>query len=158
MMKRLAVFGAGLGLVIALTGCSVGMAMVGKEEPNLGAFRMGSTRGEVELQLGSPISSATNPDGSRSDIYEYELGNKPSAGRAAAHAVMDVLTLGIWEVIGTPIEAMQGETRRMVIVYDAQDRVMGINRAVVPAEARAGTGTMAQGPQRTPPMEVSSGQ
>jgi hypothetical protein len=34
---------------MALMGCFVGMAMIGKEDPNLGAFRVGSTRGEVEL-------------------------------------------------------------------------------------------------------------
>jgi hypothetical protein len=44
MMKTLAMAGAYGGLLIALMGCSVGMAMSGKEEPNLGAFR-GAHRG-----------------------------------------------------------------------------------------------------------------
>jgi len=92
----------------ALAGCSVGMAMSGKKDPNLGAFRIGSTRGEVELQLGSPISTTTTAEGRRVDLYEYEIGNEPSAGRAIAHGVMDVLTLGIWEIIGTPIRGLSG--------------------------------------------------
>jgi hypothetical protein len=147
MMKTLAIAGAYGGLLIALMGCSVGMAMSGKEEPNLGAFRVGSPRGEVEIQLGSPVSTVTNPDGGRTDIYEYELGNKPSAGRAAAHAAMDVLTLGIWEIVGTPIEAFQGETHRLMIVYDAQDRVVSMNRAVPSAEGSPAP----HAPQLTPP-------
>lgn len=118
--------------LILLSGCSVGMAMSGKQDPNLGAFRVGSTRGEVELQLGSPITSTTLPDGKRMDMYEYELGNAPSAGRAIGHGVMDILTLGLWEVVGTPIEGFQGEKRRLAIVYDKNDRVEGINQAPMP--------------------------
>ncbi len=117
---------------VALIGCSVGMAMSGKKDPNLGAFRVGSTRGEVELQLGSPISTTTTTEGRRVDLYEYEIGNEPSAGRAIAHGVMDVLTLGIWEIIGTPIEGFQGNTHRLTVTYDQEDRVMAINQAVVP--------------------------
>lgn len=119
-------------LCITLAGCSVGMAMSGKKDPNLGAFRIGSTRGEVELQLGSPISTTTTAEGRRVDLYEYEIGNEPSAGRAIAHGVMDVLTLGIWEIIGTPIEGFQGTKHRLTITYDNEDRVLAINQSVVP--------------------------
>jgi hypothetical protein len=147
MVKILAVVGVGLSLVMALMGCSVGMAMSGKEDPNLGAFRVGSTRGEVELQLGRPLASVTNPEGSRSDVYEYEIGNKPSPGRAIAHGVMDVLTLGLWEVVGTPIEAFQGEKYRMTVRYDAQDRVVAINQSPVPAQPAAAPVDAAQAAQ-----------
>lgn len=119
---------------LAVTGCSVGMALSGKEEPNLGAIRKGCTRGQVELQLGSPVKSVTNTDGTRVDIYEYEIGNKPSAGRALGHGVMDVLTFGLWEVIGTPIEGFQGEKHRITITYDQNDCVLAINTAPVPKQ------------------------
>jgi len=122
-----------VSLWVALVGCSVGMAMSGKKDPNLGAFRVGSTRGEAELQLGSPISTTTTTEGRRVDLYEYEIGNEPSAGRAIAHGVMDVLTLGIWEIIGTPIEGFQGTTHRLTVTYDQDDRVLAINQAVVPS-------------------------
>lgn len=119
-MKRLMLVAACL---FCLTGCSVGMAMSGKQEPNIGAIRVGSPRGEVEMHLGAPKTSATFEDGTRTDIYEYELGNEPSAGRAVGHGVMDVLTFGLWEVIGTPIEGFQGEKRQLSITYDTDDRV-----------------------------------
>lgn len=57
---------------------------------------------------------------------KYQVGNEPSAGRAVAHGVMDVLTLGIWEIAGTPIEAIQGETYQATVAYDHQDRVTEI--------------------------------
>jgi hypothetical protein len=37
-----------------------------------------------------------------------------------------VLTLGIWEIAGTPIEAVQGEKYEATVTYDQQDRVSNI--------------------------------
>lgn len=105
-----------------LSGCSVGMAMSGKKQPELGAVRAGATRGEVELQLGSPVE-IREENKKRIDVYEYEIGNEPSAGRAVGHAIMDILTLGLWELAGTPIEAVHGEKKRLLITYDEKDTV-----------------------------------
>ncbi len=116
---------------VMMTGCSVGMAMSGKKQPELGAIRVGATRGEIELQLGSPVE-ITEADGKRVDIYEYEIGNEPSAGRAIGHGVMDVLTLGIWEVVGSPIEGFQGEKKRLMITYDESDVVTRVGAAPLP--------------------------
>jgi hypothetical protein len=112
--------------LLCLCGCSVGMALSGKKDPDLGAIKVGSTRGEVEMHLGPPKSSSTLEDGTRLDVYEFEIGNEPSAGRAVGHGVMDVLTLGLWEVVGTPIEAVQGDKRQLSITYDSDDRVKSI--------------------------------
>jgi len=60
------------------------------------------------------------------DVYEYQIGNEPSAGRAIGHGVMDVLTLGLWKVVGTPIEGVQGETYHATITYDRDDKVVEI--------------------------------
>jgi hypothetical protein len=111
-------------VAVTMTACSVGMAMSGKEAPNLSGFGPGSPRGQVELHMGAPIASTSLEGGGRLDIYAYELGNAPSAGRAVGHAVMDVLTLGIWEIVGTPIEAFQGEHRQLAVHYGPDDRVV----------------------------------
>jgi len=102
------------------------MAMSGSENPDLGAIKVGASRGEVELHLGTAVKTTPLPDGKRADVYEYEIGNEPSAGRAIGHGVMDVLTLGIWEVVGTPIEGVQGETYNATIIYDKDDMVSEI--------------------------------
>jgi hypothetical protein len=39
---------------------------------------------------------------------------------------MDVLTLAIWEIAGTPIEAIQGERYQATVVYDGQEHVTEI--------------------------------
>jgi len=124
-----------LGLILLLgnTGCSVGMAMSGKENPNLGMVRTGASRGEIELTLGPPVNTASIDQGRRVDVYEYEIGNAPSAGRAIGHGIMDIITLGLWEVIGTPIEGVQGDKRRLQITYDKDDRVVAINQIAAPS-------------------------
>jgi hypothetical protein len=111
---------------VPLQACSVGMALSGSENPDLGAIRVGVSRGEVELHLGSAVKTTPLPDGRHADVYQYEIGNEPSAGRAVGHGVMDVLTLGIWEIVGTPIEAVQGETYSATITYDESDKVADI--------------------------------
>ena len=40
---------------------------------------------------------------------------------------MDVLTFGLWEVVGTPIEGVQGESYHATITYDRDDKVLDIH-------------------------------
>jgi len=115
-----------------LSGCSVGMAMSGKATPDLGVLKQTASRGEVELQLGAPVGTNTMENGHVLNVYEYEVGNDPSAGRALGHAAMDVLTLGIWEVVGTPIEGFQGDKRQVQVEYDKADKVVSVKGNVLP--------------------------
>lgn len=118
---------------VPIQACSVGMALSGSENPDLGAIRVGASRGEVELHLGTATKTTLLPDGRHADVYQYEIGNEPSAGRAIGHGVMDVLTFGIWEVVGTPIEAVQGETHNATITYDESDKVADIKTQKISA-------------------------
>ena len=106
----------------ALQACSVGMAMSGKADPNTGTLQMGQSRDLVLLHLGQPSQTYLTDEG-RTDVFELERGNAPSPGRAAGHAVMDVLTLGIWEIVGTPIEGVVGETFTLSIQYDTEEKI-----------------------------------
>ena len=125
MAKSRHIFGVTVSLLM-LTGCSVGMALSGDRNPDIGAVQVGSTRGEAEMQLGSPVRTSASQGGTRIDVYEYQIGNEPSAGRAIAHGAMDVLTFGLWEVAGAPIEAVQGEKYEAHVTYDEQDRITDI--------------------------------
>jgi len=117
-----------------LCGCSVGMAMSGKTTPDLGVIKKNATRGEVELQLGAPVKVTTLDNGHVVNLYEYEVGNDPSAGRAVGHAVLDVLTLGIWEVVGTPVEGFQGDKRQVQIEYDENDHIVNVKGNAKPTQ------------------------
>ena len=100
--------------------------MSGKPEPNIGVLEIGQKRDIVLLNLGQPAKTAAK-EGMRTDVFHLERGNQPSSGRAVGHAVMDVLTLGLWEVVGTPIEGFSGNTFTLSIEYDADERVTSIN-------------------------------
>ena len=110
-------------LAMPLQACSVVMALSGEENPDLSAITIGATRGEVELHLGSPIKSVVIADGERTDVYEYEYGDEPSRSNAIAYGVMDIYFIGLWELVGTPIEGTRGEHYYATIEYDQDDKV-----------------------------------
>ena len=115
----------GLALLLLLHGCSVGMAMSGRPDPQTGALRVGQARDEVLLHLGQPSQTYATETG-RTDTFHLQRGNQASTGRAVGHAVMDVLTLGAWEIIGTPIEGFTGEKFTLSVSYDTAERVTRI--------------------------------
>ena len=126
-MQRRLLIAAMLVVALCSSGCSVYMAAKGEEEPNLANVRRGASRGEIEMALGQPKSLVTHEDGKLTANYEYVVGDEPSAGRAVGHGVMDVLTLGLWEVVGTPIEAMnQGDTIKVMVLYDKAGNALQI--------------------------------
>ena len=109
-----------LALSLFYSGCSAVMAMSGSLEPDLSSVRSGATRQEIEMHFGRPTKTSLLEDGKVLAVYAYEIGNEPSAGRAIGHGVVDLLTLFVWELIGMPIEAFQGEKRALSVTY-AQD-------------------------------------
>jgi len=120
-------------LLGSLCGCSVGMALSGKPDPNLGAVKEKARRGEVELNLGGPpIRTMSLPNGKLLCVYKYSTGDTPSPGRAIFHVFMDVFTLGLWEIIGTPVEGFTGNTHYVSITYDDDDRVVEVKPSKAP--------------------------
>ncbi len=112
--------GLALALLVAVTSaCSVGMALSGDPDPDLEACHVGVPEAEIEAELGPPVSSRSLPDGGRQCVYDYVLGSAPSPERAILHGSLDVLTFGLWEAVGTPVEAVQGEKYQMTVIYDA---------------------------------------
>ena len=107
--------------LLLLSACSVAAALDGAREPDMAVIRKGSHREEIENELYKVVDTIENKDGTETVVYEYEVGNEPSAIRAGGHAVMDLMTLGLWEVVGTPIELSQGELQRVTVIYDKND-------------------------------------
>jgi hypothetical protein len=117
---------AGIASLLMLSGCSVAMALHGNQEPNFDAFEVGSTRKQVEIQLGTPSSTISKTDGTKEDTYKYEIGNSPNGARATLYFYYDLFTIGLAEVIFTPIELFQGHDEETKIVYSSDDRVLDI--------------------------------
>jgi hypothetical protein len=115
-----------VGLGPLLSGCSIAMAMHGQQEPNFEAFDVGSTRKQVEIQLGTPVQTQSIEDGKKEDTYRFEMGNSPNPARATLYFYYDLATLGLAEPIFSLIEVFQGHTEESRITYDTDDHVIGI--------------------------------
>jgi len=126
MKSALVVVATGLYVLLALAGCSVAMALHGTPDPNFKAFEVGSSRQQVEIQLGKPVASQPLGEGKKKDIYRFEIGNSPNGHRAMMNLYIDLATIGLWELPGTIVEAMMGHEEETRIVYDANDRVLAI--------------------------------
>jgi 5S rRNA maturation endonuclease (ribonuclease M5) len=113
-----------VAMMAALPACSVGMAA-----------RTGGVKAEEITQCQSRecfiaeekmeiIEVSKRDDGSFSETYKFQI-KRGSAGRAAMHGLLDVATLGIWEVAGTPIEATKKKKYILITAdYDAQGKLL----------------------------------
>lgn len=90
----------------------------------------GSPQSLVRAELGTPVWCGKE-DHSYVEIYHFTQGY--SKGAKAATAVLfgaaDVCTLGLWEVAGTPIEALASGTKMTVkVIYD---HTMHVRKVIV---------------------------
>ena len=108
-----------------LSSCSVGMALSGDEEKDTRILFKGAPRIEVIKRLGIPAKSIQDENGNYIDTYFLVMGNEPDAGRASAHLALDFFTLGLWEVVATPMEmAGTSETSStLFIYYDSEEKI-----------------------------------
>jgi outer membrane protein assembly factor BamE (lipoprotein component of BamABCDE complex) len=122
LLARLAV---AISCAHILMGCSVYMAANQPDKKDLGVLKSGTPRNAVLAELGTPIETTTR-SGAKVDVFTFTQGYSgvEKGGRAVLHGAADVLTLGLWEVIGTPIEGVANGTKVSVEVsYDREDRV-----------------------------------
>lgn len=117
LLKRVISFASPM-IGVILGACSVGMSLSGQKTPNVSMVKKAVARQEVEVQFGQPLSVCR--EGSCTvAVYKYPIGKDPSPGRAIGHGVLDVLSGGLWELFGTPIEACSlGEMRNLHVKYD----------------------------------------
>ncbi len=104
---------------IALSGCSVAMASKKKGVSIEEATRCGTRTCFLTLRDMQTVSTQTQPDGTTVETYRILL-EQGSTGRAVMHGLLDVATLGIWEVAGTPIEGSANKDKFTIITaaYD----------------------------------------
>ena len=110
-------------------GCSVYMAANQPDKKDVSVFNVGTPRTHVIAEAGRPIYTKENSDGTLTDTFVFVQGysSGSKAGRAIFHGAADVLTLGLWEVIGTPVEAVADGTEvKVEVYYDANEKVQNI--------------------------------
>lgn len=108
-------------IAASLSSCSVIMAAKksGTELQQIQSFR---SRGQFISAGANMITSERCENGDLIEVYQYKTATG-SIGRAFMHGLLDVWTLGIWEVIGTPMEGCLNEAEYFTIrvTYDQNE-------------------------------------
>ena len=127
-MKPIAKLGLCTLLIVGtinITGCSVFMAAKQPEKKDTKMLAVGVPRAVILAEFGAPVSTVKNGD-ETVDIFSFKQGYGKAAkfGRMMFHGVADVATLGLWEIIGTPVESgFDGNNIAYQITYDQNDNV-----------------------------------
>lgn len=125
VMNKLVSMSVIIMLVLIGSGCSVFMAGKQPDLKNEDLFKVGTHRSALLAEFGNPISSETK-NGDKCEVYKFVQGYSTGAkvGRAVGHGVADVLTLGLWEIVGTPTEAtFNGDEKCYEVTFDENDRI-----------------------------------
>lgn len=125
MSSRRILAGLLVGLCVILPGCSTVKAIQQPEKKDMAVLNQGTPRARVIAELGKPLMTESK-QGNHVDVFKFRQGYSKGlkAARALGHGVADVMTLGLWEVVGTPIEgAANGRVNEVQVIYDRQDRV-----------------------------------
>jgi hypothetical protein len=111
-----------------LQGCAAYKATQQPDKKNLTVLTPGTPRSHVIAELGAPLWSEER-DGNRVDLFAFRQGYRKStkAGRALVHGAADVVTGGLWEVVGIPAESLaDGRDVKIEVTYDRLRGVQSI--------------------------------
>jgi hypothetical protein len=127
-MKPIVALFAIVSLAVTVTGCSVAMAAHQPSRKDVKFFNQGVPRSLVVAEVGAPITTETRA-GKRVEVYAFRQGYSKAArvSRTIGHGAADVMTFGLWEVVGTPTEAaFNGKRVVYEVTYDATDRIENV--------------------------------
>lgn len=114
---------------LSISGCAVFMAARQPDKKNLNCLNAGTPRDRVLAELGNPTASETDAQGQKADIFKFKQGYDTGVkvSRALVHGVADIFTLGLWEVVGTPTEAIfSGKDVAVRVTYDGDNKVKDV--------------------------------
>ncbi len=120
-----------LGLLCS-GGCSPVMEATRPTPVDTSQFAIGESRFQVIQAIGAPTANVKNGDQS-CDIYKLYTRGPGGVGKgviAAGEAAADVVTLGLAEVLFTPLEAATMNAKHTVtFCYDKDGKLVSLNDA-----------------------------
>jgi len=124
MNKKLFSFISIILLAFTLQSCAVYKATEQPGKKDLSVLNRGTDREKVIAELGKPVHTSMK-HGHRVDVFSFVQGYSTGVktARALGHGVADVMTMGLWEVVGTPIEGIANGTENKVKVVYKHNRV-----------------------------------
>jgi len=115
-----------IGLVILTIGCTATQQAAAQPTlKDLSVLDPGTSRDIVIIELGAPAESIVE-DGKRIDLYSFIQGYSRGTrtARVAGHATAEIMTLGLWSLVGTPIEQNNNGTIMGYKVYYTEDNMV----------------------------------
>jgi len=125
MKIKLVVLSIVIAVALSNSGCSVFMAARQPGKKDVSLFKVGTSRSMLISEFGAPVASEDR-NGKKFEIFKFTQGYSGPAkvGRALFHGTADVFSLGLWEVIGTPTEAVfNGASMAYEVSYDENNKV-----------------------------------
>lgn len=116
-------------LLAPVAGCSVFMAAQQPPAKNIQLFQTGTSRNALLKEFGPPYISE-EVDGQKIEMFIFVQGYSKAvkAGRMIFHGAADIMTLGLWEIVGMPTEMIfNGEEMAFHVSYDEHDVVDEVN-------------------------------
>jgi hypothetical protein len=126
LFKRFILF-ASLSAMLSMPhfGCAPYMAATQPSAKNIDLFKVGTPRNALLAEFGAPAVTEVR-NGRQHEVFRFIQGYSTAArtGRALLHGVADVATFFLWEVVGTPGEAIfSGDEMAYDVTYDKDDVV-----------------------------------
>lgn len=104
-----------LNLIGFLTGCSVYKA-ASNEGIAVCDIKKCKYKGSLLAKGMERIDTIESPNGKVTETYRAKARKSGvNYVRAAGHGAMDVMTLGLWEVVGTPVEGAISNNRHFIV-------------------------------------------
>ena len=94
-------------LVLLVQGCSAIMAGKKQTRKDLSVLRIGGNRDDIVAVLGAPYQTQRFEDGQVKDTYKLVEGAPTKEWKTVevvGNGVLAVGTLGLWEILGTPLQ------------------------------------------------------
>ncbi|MEO6308247.1 MAG: hypothetical protein ABIO96_06940 [Nitrospiraceae bacterium] len=113
-----------------LTGCFAVKLAKGEKGVNVTGIQPGVTRANAEAILRPPVREWTSSTGILYTTYYYDAGRPSNMPEAAAVAIVDVISVGMFELVVAINEqqpwTLDHITERIVISYNDRAVVLGI--------------------------------
>jgi hypothetical protein len=128
-IPRLTTALAAAWLLCGFTGCAATMAAHQPDLKNFSVLQPGTPRSRVVAELGPPLDTRPTDRGGV-DIFAFKQGYSRvnRTARALGHATGTIVTAGVWEIAGIPLESwFDGTEVKMEVYYGPYGEVESVN-------------------------------
>ena len=113
--------------VFLLSGCSVKMAANIEQSHQGSTLSFGRDRAFVISQIGQPLKTETRKN-RIVDTYELQRNSKGwGYFRSGLYGFLDFFSIGLWEIIGTPLESFIQTNEQVTIEYDENNQIFKVH-------------------------------